>query len=96
LLLVTRGECILEIATTAIKETTDSILKEIIECKKCYRIVEDEYSLYRKLQMPIPSTCPKCREQRRFDLTNPPFSKETKCGKCDKEIKTKIVYCDKC
>jgi hypothetical protein len=88
-----------------ISETTESILNEIIECvscKKYYRVVEGEYTLYKKLGIPVPSKCPKCRETRRFALTNPPFSKKTNCKKCDKQIQTmhnpeeKIIYCVDC
>lgn len=90
----------------SIQETNDDILNEIIECTNCergYRITEGELGLYRKLGVPIPSKCPKCRETRRFSLVNKPRFYESKCNKCGKEIKTmydprqgKIIYCESC
>jgi hypothetical protein len=87
-------------------EVTDSILNEIIECKSCgkgYKIVAGELNIIKKLELPLPSNCPKCREERRFGLTNKPFLRNTNCNKCDKEIRTahtkesgKIIYCEKC
>ena len=89
-----------------IKEVDETILKEVIECKSChkgYKVVSGELNLLKKLDLPIPVKCPKCREERRFDLTNKPFLYETNCDKCGKEIKTahikdsgKILYCEKC
>src|SRR3989338_10940708 len=52
-----------------ITETTDSILSEIIECSNCkrsYKIVKGELDLLRKMKLPIPHECPKCRENKRF------------------------------
>ncbi len=89
-----------------IKEVDETILMEVIECKSChkgYKVVSGELNLLKKLDLPIPVKCPKCREERRFDLTNKPFLYETNCDKCGKEIKTahikdsgKIVFCEKC
>jgi CxxC-x17-CxxC domain-containing protein len=89
-----------------IDETTNDILNEIIECADCergYRITEGELSLYRRLDIPVPSKCPKCREARRFSLINKPRFYESECNKCGKKIKTmydpsqgKIVYCESC
>ncbi|MEK7588859.1 MAG: hypothetical protein AAB438_03515 [Patescibacteria group bacterium] len=90
----------------SIQEVTEEFLKEVIECVSCksgYRVTVGELDLYKKLNMPLPSNCPKCREKRRFDLVNKPFSHKTNCAKCNKEINTmhdiksgKIVYCEKC
>jgi len=89
-----------------IKEITDLILKEIIECVSCtraYRITQGELGLLRKLNLPIPHECPKCRENRRFDRMNKPGMYHRTCDKCQKEIYTpyskdrpEIVYCEKC
>ena len=89
-----------------ITETDESITTEVIECILCargYRIAQGEYMLYKKLGVPVPSACPKCRERRRFDLTNKPISHNTNCAKCNNEIHTmhdsnsqKIIYCEKC
>jgi hypothetical protein len=89
-----------------IKEVEDTIVDEVIECKSCskgYKVVPGELNILKKLDLPLPGKCPKCREERRFDLTNKPFLRNTNCSKCSKDIKTahtedsgKIIYCEKC
>jgi len=41
------------------------------ECKKNYRIIEDELGFYRRMQIPIPRNCPECRHVRRFTNRGP-------------------------
>ncbi|MFA6353495.1 MAG: hypothetical protein WCW93_01020 [Candidatus Paceibacterota bacterium] len=36
------------------------------ECSKNYRIITDELSFYKRMQIPIPRNCPECRHIRRF------------------------------
>jgi hypothetical protein len=89
-----------------IKDTDDSILNEIIECRECnraYKIVEGELNLLRKMGLPIPHECPKCRENNRFSMMDPIKLYKRNCMKCGKEINTpyskdrpEVVYCDKC
>ncbi|KKR67630.1 MAG: hypothetical protein UU10_C0040G0001, partial [Parcubacteria group bacterium GW2011_GWF1_40_6] len=89
-----------------IKETDNSILEEIIECSNCtraYKIVQGELSLLRKMNLPIPHECPKCRENKRFTRMNKPGMYHRKCDKCNVNIYTpyapdrpEIVYCVKC
>ena len=89
-----------------IAETDESILQEIIECMSCkrgYRIMKGELNLLRKINLPVPHECPKCRESKRFARENKPGMHHRNCGKCKKEIYTpyaperpEIVYCVKC
>jgi len=89
-----------------IKETTDEILNEIIECTECkrsYRIVQGELGLLQKMGLPVPHECPKCRENKRFARMNKPGMYHRNCQKCKVEIYTpyapkrpEIVYCVKC
>jgi Zn ribbon nucleic-acid-binding protein len=89
-----------------IGETRESILNETIECISCgwgYRITLGEFNLYKKLNMPIPIKCFRCREARRFALMNKPKSYKMNCAKCGKEIITmhdpkwkRIIYCVEC
>lgn len=89
-----------------IKNTTESILKEVIGCVSCgrgYKITQGELSLYKKLNVPVPDKCPRCRDVARFSLMNKPKYFKTQCDKCGKEITTmhnpeskKIIYCEKC
>jgi len=89
-----------------IAETEENILNEVIGCVNCdrgYRIVKGEFDLLRKMGLPVPHECPKCRENRRFDRMNKPGMYHRTCDNCKKEIYTpyaaerpEIVYCVKC
>jgi CxxC-x17-CxxC domain-containing protein len=89
-----------------IKETTDSVLDEVVECGNCkrsFKIVQGELNLLRKMGLPIPHECPKCRENARFERMNKPGMHHRDCNKCGVDIYTpylpedpKIVYCVKC
>ncbi|HAQ02731.1 hypothetical protein A2467_02170 [Candidatus Nomurabacteria bacterium RIFOXYC2_FULL_36_8] len=90
----------------SILETNDSILNEIIGCRDCgraYKIVEGELNLLRKMNLPIPHECPKCRENKRFERMDPIKLHKRNCMKCGVGISTpyskdrpEIVYCAKC
>lgn len=82
-----------------------SITKEIIECEcgRCYRIIDGELDVIKKLSLPLPHTCPECRRKERFSRINPPKLFDRNCAKCNKDIKTsyaperpEIVYCETC
>ena len=89
-----------------ITEANDSILEEIIECLNCkrgYKIIQGELELLRKIGLPLPHECPKCRENKRFDKENKPGMYHRNCAKCKAPIYTpyapdrsEIVYCVKC
>ncbi len=89
-----------------IAEIEDAIVRETVECsscKKAYRFVNNELSLMRKLELPLPDVCYQCREAARFKRTNLPSLYDRTCGKCGVEIRTsyaperpEIVYCEAC
>jgi hypothetical protein len=89
-----------------IAEVDESILKEIISCTTCdrkYKIASLEFDLLRKMNMPLPARCLKCREKSRFDKMQMPKFYDRTCAKCGKKIRTsyapdrpEIVYCEKC
>jgi len=89
-----------------IVEVQDTILQEIIECRNCkrsYKIIQGELELLRKINLPLPRECPRCRENKRFARENKPGMYHRKCDKCDVDIYTpyapnrpEIVYCVKC
>jgi len=66
-------ETIKEISDS-IKDTDESICKEVLACDKCnknYNIALAEYELYKKMIVPIPEFCPDCRYLERQTLRNP-------------------------
>jgi hypothetical protein len=89
-----------------ISEVNNSILKEAIECMSCnrvYNIAKGELDLLRKLNLPLPHECPKCRENKRFERMTLPKLYDRKCDKCDIKVRSpykldrpEIIYCEKC
>lgn len=90
-----------------IRETKENILAEVVGCINCgrgYRIAQGELGLLRKMNLPLPRECPKCRESKRFErMTKPGTMRYGKCNKCNTAIYTpyaeesgKIIYCIKC
>jgi len=83
------------------KNISDEVIK--CECGCCYKIIEGELNILKKLNLSIPRKCPECRRKNRFGLVLPPKLYDRECSKCEKEIKTayspdrpEIVYCEKC
>jgi uncharacterized protein YbaR (Trm112 family) len=57
-----------------IKDVTDSILKEVIQCDSCknaYRIIDAELGFYRRFLIPLPRLCFSCRHLERRKNVNP-------------------------
>lgn len=90
----------------SIEETTKDILNEILECSSCgrgYKIIEGEFDLLCKINLPVPHECPRCREDKRFVRENKPGMYHRTCDKCRVNIYTpyapgrpEVVYCVKC
>ncbi len=89
-----------------ITEVDDSILEKVIACTTCerkYKIASLEFDLLRKMNMPLPTRCLKCREKSRFAKLQMPRFYDRTCDKCGNPIRTsyasdrpEIVYCVKC
>lgn len=75
-------------------------------CKQCggkFGIVDLEKDFYRKINFPMSSWCPFCREQRRLAFRNERHLYKRKCDLCKKNILSVyapeleyIVYCNEC
>lgn len=89
-----------------IEKTTEDILKEAIKCIECgraYNIAKGELELLRKLGLPLPHSCPKCRENGRFNRMTLPKLYDRECDKCRTKVRSpydkgrpEIIYCEKC
>jgi len=89
-----------------IADTPDSICDEILTCETCtknYRIVKPELQFYRKMNLPVPHSCPNCRHKARMALRNPRKLWKRTCDKCNADIETTFapdrperVYCERC
>jgi len=95
-----------------IKDVSDDILKEVIECDnrncsgiKVFRLIPAELKFYKKINLSIPRFCPDCRHRERIKQKNPMKLWERQCMKegCQTKFQTtyspdrkEIVYCEKC
>lgn len=89
-----------------IYEVDESILNEILKCKKCgknYRLIKREYDFYKRLGIPVPLDCPMCRNEVRLSELNSMDIYERNCERCGQAIQTsyapdrpEIVYCESC
>ncbi len=98
-----------------INDINDDITTKIIECahkgecnQQCtlaFKIIPEELSFYRRMNLPIPRLCPNCRHYERLSQRNPMKLWQRKCMKegCNNEFETsyaperpEIVYCEKC
>ncbi len=92
---------------------SDEITKEVLECghkRTCldncvgaFRITPQEFSIYKKIGIALPTLCPNCRHMERIKRANPFFLWKRNCAKCGKSIETsyaperpEIVYCEQC
>jgi hypothetical protein len=77
-----------------IKNTDDSIIKEVIscihqgacnhQCTTAFRIIQSELDFYKGMNIPIPDKCPNCRHYNRLQFRNPIKLWHRECM-CDKK-----------
>ena len=98
-----------------IKDVDESIIGKVIECEhkgecneqctEAFKIIEQEYQFYKRMNLPIPHLCPNCRHYARLKQRNPLKLWHRQCMKegCTNEFKTsyapdrpEIVYCERC
>lgn len=92
----------------ALQDVPDTIVNEVLACVECnrnYKIVPNELTFYKKMNIPIPHRCFHCRHQARVARRNPFKLWKRSCMKegCTNEFETsyaperpEIVYCEKC
>ncbi|MBI2638639.1 hypothetical protein HYW83_03550 [Candidatus Peregrinibacteria bacterium] len=90
----------------SIKNIDPQICKEIFPCTACgknFKILESEFSFYKKQNIPLPRKCVNCRHFARKKKINPLKLWARTCMKCQAPIQTtyaperpEIVYCEKC
>jgi hypothetical protein len=84
-----------------IKNVSEDIAKEILECTECrrnYKIIKQELAFYKQMNLPIPRHCPDCRYRLRMSLRNPRKLWHRQCmcdrsghnheGRCSVEFET--------
>ncbi len=91
-----------------IDNVDEKILNAVLCCNKCgknYKIIPQEYRLYKMLKVSIPDHCPSCRYQERIDQfkISKLYDRECMNAGCKNKFKTlyskespEIVYCESC
>lgn len=89
-----------------INDVQDDICDKILRCESCdqfYKVIPQELSLHKKMQLPLPRQCFNCRHKERLALRNPRPLYDRKCGKCSTPFKTTYttdrpekIYCERC
>jgi len=89
-----------------IADTDQAIVNEILTCENCgknFRILPQEFEIYKKSRIPVPRICPDCRHEKRMSMRNPRYLWDRTCAKCGMSIQTtyatdrpETVYCEKC
>jgi len=89
-----------------IKNVPDDICEQILTCEstsKNYKIIPQELTFHREMNLPLPRTCFLQRHRDRMALRNPRKLFSRQCDKCKKDIETTYsperpekVYCEEC
>lgn len=73
------------------------------ECNKTFRMIDSEVTFYQNKELPLPTSCPRCRYNARFKQRNPRKLWSRQCQKCAVDFQTsysperpEIIYCEKC
>lgn len=94
-----------DVVSSGIDVPKEIFVCENNECKKNFRIIENEFLFYKKLSIPLPHLCPECRHTRRFVARGPNKLWHRKCMNvgCENEFETsysperrEIIYCESC
>lgn len=63
-----------------------SITQTCTKCSKQFLVIDPEQQFLREKNLPLPTQCPNCRQERRLALRGERRLYRTKCQKCGKEI----------
>ncbi|MBI5621283.1 zinc-ribbon domain containing protein [Candidatus Falkowbacteria bacterium] len=88
-----------------IQAVTEGTLSEVFSCScgRSFKIIPQEFSFYKKLNIPLPNQCYFCRHIARLNKRNPQKLFLRHCDKCQKDMRTTYapdrpekVYCEEC
>ena len=65
-----------------------NIKQTCVKCKKEFLVIEQEEKFLKDKNLPLPTSCPSCRQTRRLSLRGGRQLFKTKCQKCNKDIVT--------
>ncbi len=77
-----------------------------MKCNQCntgFEITDEDRKFYKKIDVPEPTFCPDCRQQRRLGHCNERYLYQGECGICSKKLLTEYpphskepIYCREC
>ncbi|MFA5995371.1 MAG: hypothetical protein WC801_02925 [Patescibacteria group bacterium] len=77
--------------------------KQCAKCNKTFQITDQDLAFYKKIDVPMPTHCPDCRQQRRLAWRNERVFYERQCDLCQQHIISMYqanvsfpVYCQAC
>lgn len=80
-----------------------SLRQTCANCNKDFLIVDPEQEFYKKKELPLPTECPKCRQDKRLAMRNERNLYKRTCSKCGKDMISTysaespyVVYCQTC
>lgn len=90
----------------SVNDADESICEQILTCQttgKPYKIIPQEFKVYKRLGIPLPANSWEVRHKNRLARRNPRQLWDRQCMKCQAPIKTsyaperpEIVYCENC
>src|SRR3989338_2168590 len=82
---------------------TDPMNRTCRHCQQMFAITAEDQAFYDKIQVPAPTFCPQCRQQRRLTWRNERMLYSRQCDLCHKSMlsvfaadKLYTVYCNEC
>lgn len=70
----------------AIKEKSISMTNQCRQCSKTFKLEPSDLEFYKKIEVPPPTLCPDCRQQRRLAWRNERFLYQRQCDKTGQSI----------
>ncbi len=78
----TTGDTTVQELPDHISDVPDSIIKEVIQCTDCkrnYKIIQQELAFYRQVGITLPRQCSNCRLNERMSIRNPMYLWQRQC-----------------
>ena len=80
-----------------------NMMTQCLQCNKTFQIYPEDLEFYKRIDVPVPTWCPRCREMRRMAWCNEGVLYSRTCAKCSKsmisqfpENNPRTVWCIQC
>ena len=75
------------------QEAKENLCQETLACRNCqrnYRIARHELNFYQSHKLPLPESCPSCRQTNRLRRRNSKTLHQINCSSCQKDIQSTL------